>query len=85
VSGRVYQVELILSAIFRFIQHAHGVQLDGDAALPLEVHGVQHLRFHLAFGQRAGHLQQAIRQRGLAVVDMSDNAEISDVVDAHSL
>ena len=38
---------------------------DGDAALALQVHRVEHLLHHFALGQRAGHLEQAVRQRGL--------------------
>ena len=61
------------------------MSLDGDAALALQVHGVQHLRLHLALGQRAGDLQQAVRQRGLAMIDVSDDAEISDSRGIHRL
>jgi len=48
---------------------------DGDAAFALEVHGVENLFGHLALREGAGHFQQAVRQRGLAVVDVRDDAE----------
>ena len=83
VAGRVDQVELIGLAVLRLVHHAHGVGLDGDAALALQVHGVQHLRLHLARGERAGQLQQPVGERGLAVVDMRDDREIADVVGVH--
>src|ERR1700731_2928323 len=41
---------------------ANAFRLDGDAAL--------------ALGERAGHFEQAVRQRGLAVIDVRDDAEI---------
>ena len=54
------------------------MRLDGDAALALEIHRVEDLRFHLARLQRAGHLEKAIGQRRLAVVDVRDDGEIAD-------
>ena len=57
--------------------HAHRVRLDGDATLALQVHGIQHLIAHLARGQRGRALQHAIGQRGFAVVDVRDDAEVA--------
>ena len=48
VAGRVDQVEDVLLAVRRRVVQADRVRLDGDAALALEVHGVEHLRLHLA-------------------------------------
>ena len=79
VAGSVDQVELVSFAVLRGVHHADGVGLDGDAALALEVHGVEHLGLHLARGERSGQLQQAVGQRGFAVVDMRDDREIADV------
>jgi len=31
---------------------------------------------HLTFGKRTGHFEQAVGQRGFAVVDVRDDAEI---------
>ena len=50
--------------------------LDGDAALPLHLQLVEVLR-SAALGDGARHLQQPIRQRGLPVVHMRDDAEVS--------
>ena len=61
------------------------MRLDRDAALALEVHRVEHLRFHLARLQRAGDLEKAIGQRRLAVVDVRDDREIADVGWVHGL
>ena len=55
------------------------MRLDRDAPLALEIHGVEHLRFHLARLQRAGELEKAVRERRLAVVDVRDDREIADV------
>src|SRR5271157_2886252 len=59
--------------------------LDGDAALALQVHGVQHLLHHFALRKRAGDLQQAVRQRRLAVVDVRNDREIADEFAIHAM
>ena len=48
VAGRVDQVQLIHVAVAGRIIQAHGVRFDGDAALALQVHGVEDLLHHLA-------------------------------------
>ncbi len=81
VAGGVHQVQLIDLAVLRLIGKAHGLCLDRDAALALQVHAVEHLVGHLALGQRAGRLDQPVGQGGFPVVDMGDDREIADVVD----
>ena len=56
------------------------MRLDRDAALALEVHGVEDLGLHLAGLQRAGEFQEPVGQRGLAVVDVGDDREIPNVL-----
>src|SRR5215813_10822050 len=59
---------------------------DGDAAFAFEVHRVENLPVrHFALGQSAGHFEQAVRERGLAVVNMRDDAEISLELWVHAL
>ena len=57
--------------------HAHGLGLDGDAALTLDVHAVQVLGAHVAGLDDAGGLEHAVGQGGLAVVDVRDDAEVA--------
>ena len=52
---------------------------DGDAALALQVHRIEHLRHHFALRKRAGDFQQAVGQRRFAVVDVRNDREIADV------
>ena len=80
MAGGIDQVELIGLAVAGLVLHAHGVSLDGDPALALQVHGVQHLFLtgHLAGGKRPGQLQQAVGESGLTMVDMRDNGEIAN-------
>ena len=83
MAGGVDQVQLVSLAVLRGVHHADRVGLDGDAALALEVHGVEDLGLHLARGERSGELQQAVGQRGFAVVDVRDDREIADVGGVH--
>jgi len=55
------------------------VRFDGDAALAFEVHRVEHLFGHLAMGERSGDFEQAVGEGALAVIDMGDDREVSDV------
>ena len=53
---------------------------DGDAALALQVVGVDRPLHHLLIGaKRAALAQQLVDQRGLAVVDMRDDGDVADV------
>ena len=63
VAGGIDQVELVVVTVRRAIHHAHGMGLDGDAALAFEVHRIEHLLLHLARCQRACEFQQAIGER----------------------
>ncbi len=57
-----------------------GLGENGDAALALEVVGI-HRAFDLAlvFAIDAGLLQQPVDQRGFAVVDVSDDGDVSQI------
>ena len=81
VAGRVDQVEDVVFAVARLVIEPHGLRLDGDAALALDVHGIEHLLLHLALLQPAGELDQPVGEGRLAVVDMGDDGEIADVAD----
>ena len=78
MARRVDQVEHVGLAVARGVIEAHGLGLDGDAALALELHIVEHLLFHLTVGQAAGLLDEPVGERRLAVIDMGDDREISD-------
>jgi len=56
------------------------LRLDGDAALFLDVHRVQHLRFHLSVAQAAAAQNDAVCQRRFAMIYVRDDGKISDVV-----
>jgi hypothetical protein len=60
------------------------VRLDRDAPLALQIHRVEHLRFHFAGLQGARLFEQTVGQRRLAVIDMGDDGEIADELWIHS-
>src|SRR6266498_129698 len=81
MSRRVDEVQLVTAAVARVVGHANSVELDGDSALPLEVQSVEDLRLHLALLEHARRFDQAVGECGLAVIDMSDDAEIADMIE----
>ena len=81
VARRVHQVELIGLAVLGAVVEAHGLRLDGDAALALDVHRVEDLLLHLPVGDVAAQLDQPVGQRRLAVVDVGDDREVADQAD----
>ena len=85
VPRRVDQVEDVGLPVLGRVVQPDGMRLDGDAALALEIHRVEHLRLHLAGLQRAGRLEKAVGQRRLAVIDMGDDGEIADALRIHAV
>ena len=66
-------------AVVGGIAQGDGPGLDGDAPLPLQVHVVQNLVLHLPLRHGVAQLQQPVRQRGLAMVDMGDDGKVADM------
>ena len=83
MAGGIDEVELVGLAVLRGVHHSDGVSLDGDAALAFEVHGIEHLGLHFARGEGSCELQQAVGERGFAVVNVRDDREIADESGVH--
>ena len=83
VAGGIDEVQDIGFAAGGPVVEPHRTGLDGDAALAFQLHLVQKLVCPLALAQRAGVLQQPIRQRGFAVIDVRDDAEVPDAAAIH--
>lgn len=58
----------------------HSLALDGDAPLPLDVHIIQDLVTKLPVAHQARMLNQTVGQSGLPMIDMSNDAEVSDLL-----
>ncbi len=84
VARGIDQVQAVNLAILRLVGQCSGLRLDGDAAFLFQIHGIEHLRFHLALGQAAAKLDQTVGQRGLAVVDMGNDGKIADQILGHN-
>ena len=80
MSRRVDEIQLVGLAVSRRVRERGGLRLDRDAALALDVHRIEHLGLHLAIGQAAATLDDPVGQRALAVVDVGDDGEVSDVI-----
>ncbi len=78
VTRGIDQVQVIDLAVARLVAQGRRLRLDGNAALALQRHGIEHLGFHFAVGQATAKLDDAIGQGGLAVVDMGDDGKIAD-------
>ena len=77
VAGRVDEVEPVGEAVEGRVLEADGPRLDRDPLLALEVHRVEDLAHHLAAFDRVRQLEQPVRERGLAVIDMRDDREVA--------
>ena len=72
-----------MHAVIGAVVQADGVGFDGDAALALQVHGVEDLLHHFALRERAGDFEESIGEGGLAVVDVRNDREIPDEFAIH--
>jgi len=77
VARGIDEIELIGDAVVRFVHHANGVGLDGDATFALKIHVVEDLGLHFAAGNGAGVFEETVAQRRLSVVDVGDDCEVS--------
>ena len=80
MAGRVDEIEFVFQAVGGQIGNAHGLGLDGNAALPFQIHFVQILLPGLARADHPREFQNAVGQGGFAVVDMGDDAKIADAI-----
>ena len=83
MAGSVHEVESVLLTILGQVLHGDWVRLDRDAALALQIHGVQNLLLLVTVGDRVGDFQKTVRQGGLPVIDMGDDAEVADILNRH--
>ena len=75
----VDEVELVGVAVLGGVVELDGPGLDGDAPLLLQVHVVQQLGLHLPGGDGVALLDQPVGQGGLAVVDVSNDREVTNL------
>ncbi len=79
VSGSVDDVHQV-SAVFK----GAVFRGNGDAALPLKVHGIHEALGHdLIVAEHAALFEKSVDQRGFPVVDMRDNGNVADITRVH--
>ncbi len=81
----VDKVELVHFTVLAPVVQPHGLGLDGNAPLPLQLHIVQHLGLHFPLGKGARILNEAVGNGGLAVVNMGDDGKIADMLVLHKI
>ena len=84
MSGSVDKVENVLIAVAVIGVHLDGVALDGNSPFPFQLHIVQDLILHIPLGEGMRHLQQAVGQSGLAVINVGNDAEVADELGFHT-
>ena len=77
MSRGVNQIEFIGLTVFRFVVESDRLRLDSDAALALDVHGVENLFFHLPVGEAATDLNHPVGQGRFSMVNMGNDRKIS--------
>ena len=80
---RIEQVQSVALARFARVTHRNRMRFDGDPALPFQVHGIKKLILLFPLLDRARALEQPVRQRRFAVIDMRDNAEVARELNRH--
>ena len=83
VARRVDQVQNVGVSVLGRVGQADRVRLDRDAPLLLEVHAVEQLGLHLPRLHGAGQLEEPVRERRLAMVDVRDHGEVADEARIH--
>ena len=83
MAGSINQVEDILFPVIRTINRADCLGFDRNASLPLQIHVVEDLVLHFTLCEKTCHLNDAVGEGGLAVVDVGYYTEIADFALIH--
>ena len=84
VSRCVDQIEFVFDAVPN-IGHGYGASFDRDASSPFQLHVIEQLVLHLSRSDRSRVFEQPVGQRALAMVDMSDDAEVAYPCSVHAV
>src|SRR5262245_13172618 len=75
--GSIDQIQLVVLPA-----HPDWRQFDRNSPLPLDVHLIKQLLAHFPLGDCTGDLQQAVSQGRFAMIDMGNDAKISNMVES---
>ena len=79
MAGGIDEVQVIDLAVIGLVTQGSRGGLDGDAALLFQIHGVQDLGLLAAVVNGIALFQQPVRQGGLAVVNVGNDGEITNM------
>ena len=74
------EVQFVYFSVARLVFEGRRLRLDGDAAFAFQVHAVENLFTHFAVGESSAVFDKTVGQGGFAVVDVSNDGKITDVV-----
>jgi hypothetical protein len=80
VARGINKVDLIGLPIISLVRESYGLSFNRYPSLSLKVELIEELRLHLTSLKRTGRLKNTIRQSRLTVVNVSDDAKISDLI-----
>ena len=80
MARRVDLIEVVNLPVERFVFERSGLRLDGYPTLFFNIHGVENLRAHLPVLQTAATLDQSVCERRFAMINVSNDRKISDVI-----
>ena len=81
---RIDQIQQIVFAIRSSIIERDRIALDRDAPFTLDVHRVEHLFVKITLRDTATGLNESVGQSRLAMINMGDDAEVSNVLHSGS-
>lgn len=79
MTGCIDEIQRISLIVFARIRQADSLAFYGDAAFAFDVHIVENLIFKIPVQDHPGHLDETVGKRRFSMINMGDNAEISDV------
>jgi len=79
VARRIDEVELVVTAVTCGVGEPNCLGLNGDAPLAFDIHPIEVLGAHLSFRDHPGDLQHPVGKSRLAMIDVGDDAEVSDL------
>ena len=80
MAGGVDKVKIIYLPVLSGIIQVYCPGFDGDAPFPFDIHVVQQLVLHIPERYGAGFFKNSVGQGGLSMIDVGNNAEISDMI-----
>ncbi len=78
MTRRVDQIDLV-PLPFVLVMQTNRFRFDRNSTLSLEIHRVEQLLSHLANLDRSGPFQKPVGQRALAVINVSNDAKVTNV------